>query len=191
MRVGVAHHFGWGVAVTAADDYRVVDRRRVALIEPHVPSAPIHHHDHSLDDDELAVLVAKVRASVVRATSASLAELAAAVVAPIVSLSLRDWPSDFPSDIHTQRRSPYESRADSVMYREVLAECACARGWQVVRFDAKNVEQLATALLGERAADILHGPRATLGPPWTKDHRMALAATILASEREEGRRRHA
>jgi hypothetical protein len=28
---------------------------------------------------------------------------------------------------------------------------------------------------------VLHGPRATLGPPWSKDHRMALAATILVS----------
>jgi hypothetical protein len=25
------------------------------------------------------------------------------------------------------------------------------------------------------------GPRATLGPPWTKDHRTALAATIICS----------
>ena len=28
---------------------------------------------------------------------------------------------------------------------------------------------------------ILHGPRAMLGPPWTKDHRTALAATVLAA----------
>jgi hypothetical protein len=27
---------------------------------------------------------------------------------------------------------------------------------------------------------VLHGPRATLGPPWASDHRMALAATVLA-----------
>jgi hypothetical protein len=28
---------------------------------------------------------------------------------------------------------------------------------------------------------VLHGPRARLGPPWTKDHRTALAATVVAS----------
>jgi len=27
---------------------------------------------------------------------------------------------------------------------------------------------------------VLHRPRATLGPPWTRDHRIALAATIVA-----------
>jgi hypothetical protein len=35
-------------------------------------------------------------------------------------------------------------------------------------------------MLAERADDVLLGLRATLGPPWTKDHRMALAATIVA-----------
>ena len=36
-------------------------------------------------------------------------------------------------------------------------------------------------MLGERAHEVLHGPRATLGPPWSKDHRMALAATIVGA----------
>jgi hypothetical protein len=35
-------------------------------------------------------------------------------------------------------------------------------------------------MLAERADEVLHGPRSTMGPPWTKDHRMALAATIVA-----------
>ena len=35
-------------------------------------------------------------------------------------------------------------------------------------------------MLGERADEILQRPRATMGPPWTKDHRIALAATIVA-----------
>jgi hypothetical protein len=43
MRLGIAHHFGWAVAVTASADHRVVDRRRIELIEPGVPTAPIHH----------------------------------------------------------------------------------------------------------------------------------------------------
>jgi hypothetical protein len=34
---------------------------------------------------------------------------------------------------------------------------------------------------------ILLGPRATIGPPWTKDHRMALAATTVAGEHATGR----
>ncbi|HWH95108.1 MAG TPA: hypothetical protein VNT03_14705 [Baekduia sp.] len=95
-------------------------------------------------------------------------------------MSLRAWPLDFPTDIAVQRRAPYESRADSVMYRQVLAELAHARGWEVHLYDATDVEGQAVDVLGERADEVLRGPRATLGPPWTRDHRMALAATILA-----------
>lgn len=181
MRLGIAHHFGWAVAVTAAADHTVVDRRRIELIEPGMPSAPIHRAGKPLDDDAAAVLVAQVRASVVRATSKALDELSA-VAEPIVSMSLRAWSLDFPEDIAVQRRVPYEARADSIMYRRVLAELARARGWDVHLYDAKDVEARAVGTLAERADEILLGPRARMGPPWTKDHRMALAATIVAGE---------
>jgi hypothetical protein len=188
MRLGIAHHLGWAVAVTASADHKVVDRRRIELIEPGVPTAPIHHEGgphlfhrraEPLDDDALAALVADVRTSVVRATSAALDEIATASPGPIVSMSLRAWPADFPEDIAVQRRVPHESRADSVMYRQVLAEDARDRGWDVHLYDAKDIEAQAVRILGDRADEMLHGPRATLGPPWTKDHRMALASTIV------------
>jgi hypothetical protein len=190
VRVGIAHHLGWAVAVTASAEYDVVDRRRIELIEPGMPAAPIHHEGgphvlhrraEPLDDGALAALVADVRASVVRATSAALDELEAAPPEPIVSMSVRAWPADFPDTIPVQRRVPYESRADSVMYCQVLAELARTRGWEVHFYDAKRVEAEAARILGARAHEVLHGPRATLGPPWSKDHRVALAATIVAT----------
>lgn len=180
MRLGIAHHLGWAVVVTASTDHQVIDRRRIDLVEPGVPTAPIHHEGKPLDDDAAAALVASVRASALRATAASLDELAAALPGPIVSMSLRAWPPDFPADIAVQRRVPYEARADSVMYRQVLAEVAQARGWALRLFDARDVEARAAAVLGGRAHEVLNGPRATLGPPWAKDHRMALAATVVA-----------
>jgi hypothetical protein len=66
------------------------------------------------------------------------------------------------------------------MYRQVLAELAQARGWDVHLYRAKDVVGQAAALLAEQADEILQGPRAILGPPWTKDHRTALAAAIMA-----------
>jgi hypothetical protein len=190
MRLGIAHHLGWAVAVTASADHQVVDRRRIELIEPGVPPAPIHHEGGAhplhrpatpLDDGALAALVAEVRSSVIRASSASLDELATTVPEPIVSMSLRAWPTDFPEEIAVQRRVPFESRADSVMYRQALAELARARGWEVCLYDARDVEDEAARILGDRAHEVLHGPRARLGPPWSKDHRIALAATIVAT----------
>jgi hypothetical protein len=179
MRVGIADHLGWAVAVTASAEHAVVDRRRIELVEPGLSSAPIHYESRRLDVAATAALVAEVRASVVRATSAALEELAAALPRPVVSIALRVWPSDFPADIAVQRRSPYEARADAIMYRQVLAELARARGWDVHRYTAKTVVDEAAAALGDRADEVLHGPRATLGPPWGKDHRTALAATVV------------
>jgi hypothetical protein len=182
VRLGIAHHFGWAVAVTASADHRVVDRRRIELVEPGMPTAPIHRKGQPLDDAATAALVAQVRASAVRASSDALDELARALAEPIVSMSLRAWAADFPTDIAVLRRVPYEARADSVMYRQVLAELARARGWDVHLYDANDVAARAAARLAERADEILLGPRASIGPPWTKDHRMALAATIVADE---------
>jgi hypothetical protein len=166
--------------VTASDGHEVVDRRRIALIEPGVSAAPIHYESRRLDVPATAALVAHARASVVRATSAALDELATSVPAPIRSMSLRAWPLDFPEDIAVQRRPPYEARADAIMYRQELAELAHARGWDVHVYDAKAVVDQATRMLAGRADEVLQGPRALLGPPWTKDHRTALAATIVA-----------
>lgn len=178
--MGIAHHLGWAVAVTASADHEVVERRRIELIEPGMPAAPIEHETRLLGDDDAARMVAEARASALRATSASLDQLAASLPGPIVSMSLRAWPLDFPDDIVVLRRPPYDSRADSVMYCQVLSECAHVRGWEVHLFDARDVEAQAARILGERAGDVLGRPRATLGPPWTRDHRIALAATIVA-----------
>ncbi len=133
MRLGIAHHFGWAAAVTASADHEVVDRRRIELIEPGMPSAPIHHEGKPLDAAATAALVARVRASAVRATS------------------------------------------------DALDELARGRGWGVHLYDAKDVEARAVSKLGARADEVLRGPWARIGPPWAKDHRMALAATIVAS----------
>ncbi len=143
---------------------KVVDRRRIELIEPGMRSRGVGGGGASVSG---------------RAASAAQDELESAMPQPIASMSLRAWPVDFPEENAVQRRAPHESRADSIMYCQVLAELAQARGWMTHLYNAKDVETEAASILGERADEVLHGPRATLGPPWSKDHRTALAATIV------------
>ena len=192
LAVGVAHHLGWANLVTADDRHRVVDRRRVELIEPGLPAAPIHHEGGThelhrsgdeLDDAALGELVARVRASAEHMTEAALDALAQDLTAPVTHLCLRAWRDDLPTDMAALRRPPHESRADSVMYLEVLAAAADRRGWQVHTFDAKTVEAAAAQALGPSAdlEAVLAAPRTELGPPWSKEHRMALAATIVVN----------
>ena len=180
MHLGIADHLGWAIAVTASADHEVVDRRRIELIEPGVSAAPIHYESGRLDVAATAALVAEVRASVARAAAAALDQIATALPASILSLSLRTWPLDFPDDIAVQRRAPYEARADAIMYRQELAELAHARDWELHLYDAKSVVGQAGSMLADRADEVLQGPRAAMGPPWTKDHRVALAATVVA-----------
>jgi hypothetical protein len=180
VRLGIADHLGWAIAVTATSDHEVVDRRRIELIEPGLPTAPVEHEAQRLSVAAATALVAEVRASVERASSAALEEMAHALPAPIASISLRAWPPDFPEDIVVQRRAPYQARADAIMYRQALSELAHARGWEVHLYDARAVTDQAARMLAHRSDQILYGPRAVLGPPWAKDHRVALAATIVA-----------
>jgi hypothetical protein len=190
LHLGVVHHYGWAVAVVATDQHEVVERRRVELIGEGLPAAPVHHEGgphpmhrsgQELDDAALADLVAAVRASVRDATEASLERLVVDMADPIDTISVRAWPPDFPTDVARQRQIPYESRADSVMYCQILAALGAQRGWEVHTFDARRAEGDATVLLGGRARQVLHGPRDVLGAPWSKDHRIALAATVLAA----------
>jgi hypothetical protein len=179
--MGIADHLGWAVVVTADDDHRVVDRRRIELVAEGLSPAPIHYDRGESSDEAIAALVEEVRASCRRVAGAALDELATSLPAPVASVSLRTWPEDLPTDLEVLRRSPWEARADAVMYRQVLDELSRARGWEVHRYDAKTVEAHAAEVLGDRADDVLSGPRRRLGPPWAKDHRVALAATVLAS----------
>jgi hypothetical protein len=180
LRLGLFDHFGWAVAVTASPAHDVVDRRRIALVEPGTTEAPIHYESERLGVAATSALLDDWRTSVRRATASALDELARSLPEPIGSLSLRALPATFPDDVETMMRTPYEARADAVMYRQLLVEAADARGWAVRFFEAKSVLAEASAVLGDRTTDVLDGPRARLGPPWTKDHRLALAATVLA-----------
>ena len=84
---------------------------------------------------------------------------------------VRAWPLDFPDDIAVQRRAPYEARADSVMYRRVLAG-GPTQGWDVHLFDAKDIESQAASILGDRADEVLHGPPGDARAALAEDHRM-------------------
>jgi len=141
----------------------------------------MHAAEAWYDDEALAELVGEVRASARTLTTVALDDLVDDLGVRIESISLRDWPADFPDDIARLRQPPYESQADSVMYRQIFAESAGERGWPVHRFDAATIEGEASAILGDRAHEVLHGPRAVLGAPWNKDHRIALAATVVAA----------
>ncbi len=68
------------------------------------------------------------------------------------------------------------------MYRKTLAAAAEARGWEVHWYDAKNVFDAASRVLGNVDLDAhFLQLRKSIGPPWGKDHKLAMAAAIVSA----------
>jgi hypothetical protein len=100
----------------------------------------------------------------------------------IFGVALRQCP-ELPPTI-AERITDYRAQnvADWVMYRKALAAAAEARGWTVHWYDAKKVCDAASEAL--RIADLdahFVRMRKSIGSPWGKDHKVAMAAAIVAA----------
>ena len=72
-------------------------------------------------------------------------------------------------------------------YRKALAAAAEARGWAVHWYDVKHVfDAMSEALDIEDLDAYFLRLRKSIGPPWSKDHKMAMAAAIVAARAEAG-----
>lgn len=183
--IGVSDHGGWAVLVTVASDGTLLDRRRVELVDDDLPGLPHHHEGQLLPMDTAVALVERVRASAERHAVRALDAVAAAVPY-ILGIALRACPP-LPPTI-PERIKGYRSRnvADWVMYRQALAFAAEKRGWPIHWFDPKKVlGPAATALRVESFDDHFLRMRKTVGPPWNNDHKLAMAAAIVATARSK------
>ena len=179
--VGVSDHGGWAVLVTVAFDGTLVDRRNVELVDKRLPSIPHHHEGQTLPIDEAVALVEKVRDSADRHAILALDAVATALPVHIVAIALRECPP-LPLTI-AERITNYRARnvADWVMYRRALAGAAEARGWSVHWYNAKAVFDAARDVLQvDDLAAHFQQIRRSIGPPWTKDHQLAMAAATVA-----------
>ena len=126
-------------------------------------------------------LVERVRVSAER--HAVLALDAVTIAVPhILGVALRKCPQ-LPPTI-AGRIKDYRARnvADWVMYRRALASAAEARGWPVHWYDAKSVLGTASQALRVENLDAhFLQVRKAVGPPWNKDHKLAMAAGIVTA----------
>ena len=183
--IGVSDHGGWAVLVTVARDGTFLDRRRVELVDDSLPGLPHHHEGQLLPIDAAVDLVERVRVSAERHAVLAL-DAVATVVPRILGIALRSCPQ-LPPTI-AERIKDYRARnlADWVMYRKALASAAEARDWPIHWYDAKKVLGLASRALHVENFDAhFLQLRAAVGPPWNKDHKLAMAAAIAAAAPSE------
>ncbi len=192
--VGVVEHGNSAVLVTVANDGALLDRRRIDLTEK-LPTHP-HHHQGSwavgryLDSPwakpislaDAIALVERVREAAAQGARESLEALAAAVSVPIAGIALRVCAPLPPTTEERLTDARAASMADSIMYREALADAAAARGWSVHWYDAEHVFQDAAAAAGRDDIDAyLQAMGKSVGPPWQAKHKLAAAAALGAS----------
>lgn len=183
--IGVSDHGGWAVLVTAAHDGTLLDRRRVELVGEGLPKLPHHSEGQGLPLDAAVELVERVRVSAERHAALALDAVAMAVPR-ILGIALRKR-QQLPPTI-AERIKDYRAQnvADWVMYRNVLASAAEARGWPVHWYDAKNVLGAARQALRVDNLDAhFREVRKAVGPPWDKDYKLAMAAAIVTASAVE------
>ena len=180
--VGISDHGGWAVLVTVARDGTLLDRRRVDLVDEDLPKLPHHSEGQGLPLDEAVELVERVRSSAERHAVVAMDAISIAVPG-ILGVALRKCQLLPPTIAERIQDYRAQNVADWVMYRKALASAAEGRGWPVHWYDAKRVLGAASQALRVENLDahFLYVRRA-IGPPWDKDHKLAMAAAIVTAK---------
>jgi hypothetical protein len=190
--VGVAEHGNSAVLVTVSPGGELLDRRRIDLTRG-LPTHPYHHEGSwavgrylnspwarptSLAD--AVALVERVHEAAAHGARDSLEALAKAV--PIARIAIRVCPPLPPTTEERITDTRASNVADSVMYRQALANAAEARGWLVHWYDRERVFRDAAATLGRKdVASFLQAMGRSVGPPWQARHKLAAAAALAAT----------
>jgi hypothetical protein len=172
------------VLVTVAGDGTLLDRRRVELVDEDLPKIPHHSEAQALPLDEAVALVERVRVSAERHAKLRLDEVAKTVPGRVCvrGVALRQCPTLPPTVAERIKNYRAQNVADWVMYRRALAAAAEARGWAVHWYDTKKVLDAASQALGIEDLDAHFVQlRKSIGAPWGKDHKVAMAAAIVAA----------
>ena len=195
--VGVAEHGNSAELVTVVvegGEATLLDRRRVDLTE-NLPTHPYHHEgawalgryrDSEWSRDvslaEAIELVEEVTAAAAEGAASVFETLASELSVRIERVAIRAC-AELPDSIEARMRdNRAQSMADSIMYRQALAEAVTALGWMVVWYDKKAVTEDAAAALGRDDLDpVLKAMGKTAGPPWQARHKLAAAAALAAA----------
>jgi len=188
--VGVAEHAGWAhlVCVAAPGNVpAVIERRRVTLIDPGLPTLPYHHDTIGMREKQATALFARVQRSIAACTSRELQRVVTdmAPAHAVVALAIREpvFPALPDSVAAVWQSYRLQCAADGVMYQLALCRAArelglavrsCRRG----RESADAAERLGVTI--DVIESFVSKAGRPSGPPWTEEHRRAYAVGIAA-----------
>ena len=191
--VGVTEYGNSVVLVTISTDVRLLDRRKADLTND-LPTHPYHHQgswavgrytdspwakEISLPD--AIALVQTVEAAATTGARQVLGDLAETVPLSISAIAIRECPELPPTIEERIRDNRAQTMADTVMYRQALAEAALERGWTVHWYDKASVFEDASDRLEADVRTEIAALGKAAGPPWQARHKQAAAAAIVAA----------
>jgi hypothetical protein len=191
MRVafGMKAHSGWAALVVVGkrdDDFTVVDRRRIKLVEDEWAKQPYH----TAEDMEAGaardvvergieaaqqIAVREMRTAVKRARQAG-HEVAACAV--LVTDPMPDWTVDEILAVHFRMH-----KAEGVLFRDALARAAGACGLRFLGIPEKQLDEQAERALATPVSSLrktIASLGKSAGPPWGKDQKDASLAAMIA-----------
>lgn len=197
--LGVCMHSGWGILVAVSGDppsVRIVDRRRFEIIDPTIPGAkqPYHHG---------ATLVLTEAEKFLEQCAALSARLAAAVIGEVVQQQtehghrivgaaiLRAAGRTLPALSKILASHPLIHTAEGAFFRNVLTGACEDLKIPTTAIKERELEERAKTAFGTEANRVQQAIAklgASIGPPWTKDHKVAaLAASLVLSGEKKHR----
>jgi hypothetical protein len=194
MRVafGLKAHSGWSALVVlgaVGAGYRVVDRRRVDLLEPESAAWAAQPY-HAADGVEAAQARAIVMRGIEAARRAALRELGAAVersrklqheiaaCAVVVPEPMPNWSTEQILAVHFRMH-----KAEGVLFPDALARAADACGLVLIKVAEKRLweeAEQALALARGKLLETIASLGKAAGPPWGKDQKTATLAAMIA-----------
>jgi hypothetical protein len=189
---GLKAHSGWSALVVLGVEsgaYRVIDRRRIELVEKNTPFGAAQPYHAALGKDPDAardlvkrgieaarrVAVKEMQSAVNRSRELQHDIVACAVLVPE---PMPDWSTEQILSVHFRMH-----KAEGVLFPDALVRAAAACGLPVVAVrekilweQAENELSTSRSVLTERIAAL--GKAA--GPPWGKDQKHAALATMIA-----------
>ena len=108
--------------------------------------------------------------------------LAASVSQPIARIAIRVCAPLPPTTEERIRDARAASMADSILYREALANAAEGRGWVVHWYERGQVlRDASNALGGEDVDALLRAMGRAIGPPWNATYKLAATAALASA----------
>jgi hypothetical protein len=189
--LGFRLHTGWAAAVALvgwASAPRVVDRRRVTLVESQNPEAKFAYHAAAeLDASAAAQHVATVQDVARRRAQLELGQLLVDLEAAGFSVRTVGLPAPTSVRLATLsnilRSHAVTHAAEGELFRAALADACARRGLQVVDVASKERYQRAVRATGMRldqVKSLIRELGRPLGPPWALDQKEAALAALLA-----------